>query len=61
MHPHAQVYLGDGAEAVGLRNREQQTELDAVAGEERHGFQHPAPTGILAGERLHQARQLREE
>src|SRR6202795_2757888 len=61
MHPHAEVDLGDRAQAVRLGNREQQAELDAVPGEEGHAFEHAPAARVLAGEWLHQAGELRKE
>src|ERR1700737_1294978 len=61
VHPHAKVHLGDGAQAIGLGDSEQQSELDPVTGEERYALQHPAAAGVLAGQRLNEARELRKE
>ena len=61
MDSHAQVHLGDGAQPIRLRDREQEPELHPVAGEEGHALQHRPPSGVLTAERLDQARQLGEE
>src|SRR5207237_2702533 len=53
--------LGNGTQSVGLGNRKEQAQLDPIAGEERHAFQHLTPAGVLAGERLHHAGELRKE
>src|SRR5205823_10619467 len=56
-----EVDLGDGAQPIGFRNRQQQTKLHAVASEEGHAFQHSPAPRVLARQRLDEAGQLGKE
>ena len=55
----AEVDLRHGVEPDGVQRVDQQRDLDAVAGGERQPLQQVAAGGVLAGERLDEAGQLR--
>src|SRR5207247_158796 len=57
----AHVDLRDRVEARALERVDEQPGLDAVPGEERELLEQRATAALLAGERLHDARELREE
>ena len=58
---HAKVDLGDRGDADALDDIDEETDVDAVALDERDLLEELAATRILAGERLGEHRQLREE
>ena len=57
--PLAEVDLRDRVEPDGVERVDEQADLDAVAGGERQALQQRAAGGVLAGERLHEAGELR--
>src|SRR5262249_42940680 len=61
VHPDLEVDLGDPIEAATSGDVDQQAQLDAVPGGESQLLQQLAPAGVLAGERLHDAGQIRQE
>ncbi len=61
MDPLPQVHLGDGLEAVGVEDVDEQPGLHAVAGEEGEPLQRLAPAGVLPGQRLDEAGEFGEE
>ena len=56
-----EVDLAETVEADALRDVDEVADLDRVAREERDRLEQRATPGVLAGERLDEPRQLREE
>src|SRR5438067_11270366 len=56
-----QVHLAQAAQTILLEQVDEQPGLHPVAREEGHARQRRATTRVLAGQRLQEARQLREE
>ena len=61
MFAHAEVGLRDGVDAEPFGDVDDEPELDAPALHERDRLEHLAPARVLARQRLHEARQLREQ
>ena len=58
---HAEVDLRGGREPVAFDDVDEQRELHAPAFDERERLEHLAPSGVLAGQWLHEARELGEQ
>ena len=54
-----EVHLGDRVQTNFIEQIDQQPRLHAVAREERHPFERCSSAGVLPGQRLNHARQLR--
>src|SRR5947208_2592698 len=61
VHPHAEVDLRDRVDTAGAAHVDEQAEVDAVALDERHPLEDGTRCRELAGQRLNDVGQLREE